>query len=135
MLCLPFSGYDVSVEGLCMEVDGCTGLWVDLDLDIWIFVQWFVTQIMSRSCNVVRRHNSEDQDAVLDHSEELSSHTRCNVNLRVNLIELCVLLYCVVWLQVSEPALPRGGASFPQSRPRDLPAARRNYHKTRNILC
>lgn len=62
---------------------------------------------MSRSCNFVRRRNPEDQAAVLDHSEKLRSHTRCNVNLlRVNVIELCTVLYCVVLLQVSEPALP-----------------------------
>lgn len=62
---------------------------------------------MSRSCNVVRRHELEDQEAVLDHSEELRSHARCNVNLlRVNVIELCTVLNCVVLLQVSEPALP-----------------------------
>jgi hypothetical protein len=33
IFCLPFSGCDVSVEGLCVEVDGWTGLSVDL-LDI-----------------------------------------------------------------------------------------------------
>jgi len=51
---------------------------------------------MTRS-KVVRRHNPEDQDAALGHSEELRSHARCNVNLlRVNVIELCAVLYCTV---------------------------------------
>jgi hypothetical protein len=124
ILCLPISGYDVSVERLCVEVHGGSGVSLDLHFDIWIIVHWFLTQIVSRSCNSVRRHNPEDQAAVLDHSEKLRSHTRCNVNLlRVNVIELCTVLCCFIageWASVA-----RGGASFLQSRPRDLPAARR----------
>jgi len=136
MLCLPLSGYDVSVEGLCVEVHGWSGVSVDLHLGIWIIVHWFLTQIMSRSCNVVRRHNLEDQDAFLDHNEELRSHARCNVNLlRVNVIELCAVLYCTVlfycrWVSQRCPRRCKFSAVSPQR-----PTCSASYHKTRNRLC
>ena len=62
-------------------------------------------------------------------SSDLRSHTRCNVNLfLVNVIELCTVLYCTVlccFIAGEWASVACGGASFLQSRPRDLPAARR----------
>ena len=34
MICLPISGYDLSVEGLCVEVHGGSDVSVDLLFDI-----------------------------------------------------------------------------------------------------